>query len=220
MRRFADGSLGRVRIGTSMTVLIYLLPPILSRLKADHPQLEINLKGGLTSTTLRMLRTNSLDLGLCALPIDDPAFEVVPLFNDELVAILPATLPNVPKRVTPAFLSRCPLVLGNENSALHRTIIAWLSAAGPAPKPVMQFDNVEAIKSVVAVGLGASIVPSLCVGAGHVTTANTLVVPLKPHVSRAVGLVQMRGKQDTDAMKIVSAALLGLGATARAGVSG
>jgi DNA-binding transcriptional LysR family regulator len=165
-----------------------------------------------------MLRTNSLDLGLCALPIDDPAFEVVPLFNDELVAILPATLPNVPKRVTPAFLSRCPLVLGNENSALHRTIIAWLSAAGPAPKPVMQFDNVEAIKSVVAVGLGASIVPSLC--AGHVTTANTLVVPLKPHVSRAVGLVQMRGKQDTDAMKIVSAALLGLGATARAGVSG
>jgi DNA-binding transcriptional LysR family regulator len=219
MRRFVDGSLGRVRIGTSMTVLIYLLPPILRRLKADHPQLEINLKGGLTSTTLSMLRTNTLDLGLCALPIDDPAFEVVPLFNDELVAILPATLPNVPKRVTPAFLARCPLVLGNEDSALHRTIIDWLSAAGPMPKPVMQFDNVEAIKSVVAVGLGASIVPSLCVGAGHVTTANTLVVPLKPRVSRSVGLVRMRGKQDTDAMKIVSAALLSLGATARAGVS-
>jgi DNA-binding transcriptional LysR family regulator len=120
--------------------------------------------------------------------------------------------------VTPAFLSRCPLVLGNEDSALHRTIIDWLSAAGPMPKPVMQFDNVEAIKSVVAVGLGASIVPSVCVGAGHVT-ANTLVVSLKPRVSRRVGLVRMRGKQDTDAMKIVSAALLSLGAEARAGVS-
>ena len=219
MRRFLDGSLGRVRIGTSMTVLIYLLPPILSRLKADHPQLEINLKGGLTSTTLSMLRTNALDLGLCALPVDDPAFEVVPLFNDELVAILPATLADVPKRVTPAFLSRCPLVLGNEDSALHRTIMAWLSAAGPMPKPVMQFDNVEAIKSVVAVGLGASIVPSLCLGAGHVTAANTLVVPLNPRISRGIGLVRMRGKQDTDAMKIVSAALLGLGAKPRAGVS-
>ncbi|MEA3021246.1 MAG: hypothetical protein QOK01_98, partial [Alphaproteobacteria bacterium] len=219
MRRFLDGSLGRVRIGTSMTVLIYLLPPILRQLKADHPQLEINLKGGLTSTTLRMLRTNTLDLGLCALPIDDPAFDVVPLFDDELVAILPATLSNVPKRVTPAFLSRCPLVLGNEDSALHRTIMEWLSAAGPMPKPVMQFDNVEAIKSVVAVGLGASIVPSLCLGAGHVTTANTLVVPLKPRMSRGIGLVRMRGKQDTDAMKIVSAALLSLGDSARPGVS-
>src|SRR5262245_51877870 len=44
MRRFDDGWLGSVRVGTSMTVLIYLLPPILRQLKTDHPQLEINLK--------------------------------------------------------------------------------------------------------------------------------------------------------------------------------
>jgi DNA-binding transcriptional LysR family regulator len=66
-----------------------VLPPILQRLKTDHPQLEITLKAGLTANTLRMLQTNELDLGLCALPIDDVAFEVIPLFEDELVAILP-----------------------------------------------------------------------------------------------------------------------------------
>jgi DNA-binding transcriptional LysR family regulator len=153
MRRFGDGWLGRVRVGTSMTVLMYLLPPILRRLKTDHPQLEINLKAGLTTTTLQMLKTNALDLGLCALPIGDPAFETVPLFNDELVAILPAALGHVPKKVTPAFLSRCPLVLGSENSALRRTIMDWLALAGPPPRPLMEFDNVEAMKSVVAVGL-------------------------------------------------------------------
>ena len=54
MRRFADGSLGRVRIGTSMTVLIYLLPRILRQLKSVHPHLEINLKAGLTAATLDM----------------------------------------------------------------------------------------------------------------------------------------------------------------------
>jgi DNA-binding transcriptional LysR family regulator len=41
MRRFDDGWLGRVRVGTSMTILMYLLPPILRRLKTEHPQLEI-----------------------------------------------------------------------------------------------------------------------------------------------------------------------------------
>ena len=51
MRRFTDGWLGRVRIGTSMTVLMYVLPPLLRQLKSDHPQLEINLKAGLTATT-------------------------------------------------------------------------------------------------------------------------------------------------------------------------
>jgi DNA-binding transcriptional LysR family regulator len=207
MRRFDDGWLGRVRVGTSMTVLMYLLPPILRKLKTDHPRLEINLKAGLTAATLQMLKTNALDLGLCALPIEDPAFETVPLFKDELVAILPSDLGHVPKKVTPAFLSRCPLILGNEESALRRTVSNWLALAGPPPKPVMEFDNVEGIKSLVEVGLGASIVPSLCLGAGHVATANTLVLPLNPRVSRQVGLVQMRGKRGTDGVKLVAAAL-------------
>src|SRR4051812_48519518 len=36
MRSFSDGWLGRVRIGTSMTVLMYVLPPILQQLKIEH----------------------------------------------------------------------------------------------------------------------------------------------------------------------------------------
>ena len=145
-----------------------------------------------------------------ALPIEDPAFETVPLFNDELVAILPAALGQVPKKVTPAFLSQCPLILGSENSALRRTIADWLALASPPPRPLMEFDNVEAMKSVVAVGLGASIVPSLSLGAGHVIMANTLVRPLSPRASRQVGLVRLRGKRGTDGMELVSAALLTL----------
>jgi DNA-binding transcriptional LysR family regulator len=155
-----------------------------------------------------MLKANALDLGLCALPIEDPAFETVPLFKDELVAILPAELGHIPKRVTPAFLSQCPLILGSENSALRRTIMDWLALAGPPPRPLMEFDNVEAMKSVVAVGLGASIVPSLSLGAGHIPVANMLVRPLTPRASRRVGLVRLRGKRRTDGMELVSAALL------------
>ncbi len=214
MRKFDDGWLGQVRVGTSMTALMYLLPPILRKLKTDYPQLEINLKAGLTATTLQMLKTNALDLGICAIPIADPAFETVPLFEDELVAILPADLADIPKKVTPAFLSRCPLILGNEESALRRTVAEWLAPAGPPPKPVMEFDNVEGIKSLVEVGLGASIVPSLCLGTGHVATTNMLILPLSPRVSRRVGLVQMRGKRGTDGVKIVAAALLALRAAA------
>src|SRR5439155_13040072 len=186
--------------------LMYVLPPILQQLKTDHPQLEINLKAGLTTATLQMLKTNALDLGLCALPIEDPAFETVPLFNDELVAILPAALGQVPKKVTPAFLSQCPLILGGENSALRRTITDWLALAGPPPRPLMEFDNVEAMKSVVAVGLGASIVPSLSLGAA----ANMLVRPINPRASRRVGLVRLGGKRSTDGMELVAAALLAL----------
>ena len=210
MRKFNDGWLGRVRIGTSMTVLMYALPSILRQLKTKHPQLELNVKAGLTATTLKMLKTNDLDLGLCALPIEDPAFQTTGLFDDELFAILPADLKNVPKKVTAAFLSRCPLILGHENSALRRTITDWLALAGPPPKPVMEFDNVEMIKSLVAVGLGTSIVPGLSLGAGHAVTANIQVVPISPRVKRRIGLVQLKGQRDTEGVKLVATALLAL----------
>jgi len=214
MRRFGDGWLGRVRVGTSMTALMYLLPPILRQLKTEHPQLEINLKAGLTTTTLALLRSNALDLGLCALPIADASFDVVPLFSDELVAILPAQLAAeigpVPNKATPSFLARCPLILGNEDSALRRAVTDWLARTGPPPKPVMEFDNVEAIKSVVAVGLGASVVPSLALGEGHVAAANTVVLPLSPRAARRVALVRLRGKPATDGIEIVAKALLTL----------
>jgi DNA-binding transcriptional LysR family regulator len=210
MRRFGDGWLGRARIGTSMTVLTYLLPPILRQLKTDHPQLEINLKAGLTATTLQMLKANALDLGLCAMPIADPAFEVVPLFRDELVALVPAGFGPVPKRATPAFLSRCPLILGNADSALRRTVTARLARAGTPPKPVMEFDNVETIRSVVAVGLGASIIPSLALGAGRAAAPNMHVLPLSPRASRQVALVRLRGKRVNEGIEIVTRALMGL----------
>jgi DNA-binding transcriptional LysR family regulator len=210
MRRFTDGWLGRVRIGTSMTVLMYVLPPLLRQLKTDHPQLEINLKAGLTATTLRLLKENALDLGLCAMPIADPAFETVPLFADELVAVMPVGLEGIPKTETPTFMSRCALILGNRQSALRRMVMEWLALAGSVPRAVMEFDNVEAIKSVVAVGLGSSLLPGLSLGEGHVAVTNTTVRPIKPRLSRQIALVKLRGKRSTEAVSLASAALLSL----------
>ena len=209
MRRFVDGWLGRVRIGASMTSLIYSLPPILRQLKADYPQLEIEINAGLTATTLEMLKRNTLDLGLCAMPIEDPGFQVIPLFADELVAILPVNVGHLPKRATPGFLSQQPLILCSPASTLRSAITDWLAASGPPPKPVMEFDFVEAMKSVVAAGLGASIVPRSSVEAGHIPK-NTFVVPLSPRLSRQNALVQRRDKKATDGTKIVVAALLAL----------
>jgi len=81
---------------------------------------------------------------------------------------------------------------------------------GSPPKPLMEFDNVEPIKSVVAVGLGCSVVPRMCLGGGHVATARTLVRPLSPSVGRQVGLVRLRGKRSTEGIDLAWAALLKL----------
>jgi DNA-binding transcriptional LysR family regulator len=210
MRGFVHGWVQHVRIGSSMTLLMYLLPPVLRQLKADHPNLEINLKTGLTSGTLRMLKENELDLGLCALPVEDGAFDVVPLLSDAFVAILPATLPHTPETVTPAFLSCVPLILGNKDSALRRSVTEWLAQAGPVPRPVMELDNVEAIKGVVGVGLGSSLVPSLAVRQDKIMATDLAVRPIDPPMTRQIGLAKLHGKHMSHAVSTVYETLLSL----------
>ena len=210
MRQFDDGWLGRVRIGTSMTVLMYALPALLRQLKSKHPQLELTLKAGVTATTLQMLKANNLDIGLCALPIEDPTFHTLPLFEDDLYAIFPPGQRIASKKVSPSFVSQFPLILNNEPAALRRTVAKWFAHAGPMPAPIMEFDNVEAIKSMVAIGLGASVVPGLSLGDGHVPTKNMRIMPLSPKATRRIGLVQLKDKRVTEGVKLVTAALMTL----------
>jgi DNA-binding transcriptional LysR family regulator len=182
----------------------------LRQLKTSHPQLDITLKSGLTATTLRLLKDNQLDLGLCAMPVTDPAFETVPLFRDELVALFPGTLKNIPKTVTPSFMAQCPLILGNRQSALRRAVEDWLAPAHSTYTVVMEFDNVDAIKNVVAVGLGSSIVPRLALPEEHMGARNISIRSLRPRLTRPVALVKLRGKRPTEAVSLVSTALLSL----------
>ena len=85
-------------MGTSATALKYVLPPILQKLKIEHPQLEIQLKADFTAGTLKMLKANTLDFGLCALPIEDPAFETVELSSTNSSLSFPQGFRIFPKR--------------------------------------------------------------------------------------------------------------------------
>ena len=127
---------------------------------------------------------------------------------------MPAHRKDVPKKVTPTFtfMSRCPLILGNEAATLRRTVTDWLALAGPPPKPVMEFDNVETIISLMAVGLDASLVPRLSWAPGHVPVANLRVVPISPRAKRRIGLVKLKGRQNRQGVKLVAMALATLSA--------
>jgi hypothetical protein len=82
--RVADGRLGAGTHRHQLTVLTRLLLSIL-RQRKNLISPTGNLKVRLMSMTLQ----TRPDLSLSAISIKDSAFETVPLFSDELVAILP-----------------------------------------------------------------------------------------------------------------------------------
>ena len=69
MRRFRDGWLGRVRIGTTLTAMMYELPPILKRLHVEHPGIELLVSNMPTRDSVEAIINNTLDFALVTLPV-------------------------------------------------------------------------------------------------------------------------------------------------------
>jgi DNA-binding transcriptional LysR family regulator len=207
MRRFRDGWLGRVHIGTTMTALMYALPPILRELRTAHPGIDIVVTNMATRDSVEKTIRNEIDFGLVTLPVKSAQLNITPLRPETLVAILPATTKNVPKAVTAEYAAQQPLVLEHERGAVHALVMQWLSKYLPLPREPMHLGIVEAAKQAVASGLGMSIVPDVSVAE---PTPHFIVRPLNPPVPCTLALIEHRNKPNDPALEIVRQALLGL----------
>ena len=208
MRRHRDGWLGQVRIGSSTTALIYHLPPVLQRLRREHPNIELVVTTGTTTGVVDRILRNEIDLGVVSLPISERRLDIVALKGEPLVAIFAARTRNLPARVTPQFLLQHPLLLEFARAHVRALIIDWLSAGGTEPRPAMELDNLEAVKRMVASGLGVSIVPAAAIA--DYDKSSLSARPLKPALTRTLALVQRRDKPGDAALEHVRAALMTL----------
>ncbi len=205
MRRFRDGWIGRVRMGTGLSALMYFLPPVIKSLRAEHPGIELLIRNLTTAESVEAILENKIDLGVVTLPIDEPLIRVEALSDERMVAILPADLKGVPEVVDPAYAAHQQLIL--EPGAIQHVVLRWLSQAVPTPKATMVIGTVEALKAVVAVGLGISIVPEMAISGME---KGLVVRPLDPPLQRTLAVIQHHNKSEEKALTIVREAILGL----------
>lgn len=190
--RHADGSTGRVRLGTGATACIFLLPPVLRSLRQRFPGLDITVSTGNTADIVQSVEGNVLDLGLVTLPASGRMLEVIPLLKDPFVAIAPEGT-GLPARVNARELARHPVLLYEPGGQTRRLADAWFARAGVALQPAMSLGSVEAIKELVAAGLGCAVLPRMAVQGARGGTLE--VRPLSPPLRRTLAVVMRRDKK-------------------------
>ena len=192
--RQVEGRAGRVRLGASTGALAWLLPQALETMGRDHPGIDVEVAVLTSQEALSRVQQGTLDIGLVALPqAAVKGLQIVPWRRDPVMAFLPRAW-SVPRTVTPAWLAARPLILNDASTRLHRMTMDWFAAAGERPQPRIELNFNDAIKSLVAAGYGAALLPREEGAAG--LDARLVIAPLTPRLWRPLGFAHRAGRPE------------------------
>ena len=203
IQRQVQGLSGRVRLGASTGAIAHLLPQALDALRQDHPGIDVQVAVLTSQETLAKLAEGALDVGLVALPQSQVAgLSIKPWRRDPVMAFLPAHWAS-PARITPAWLAAQPLILNDTTTRLSRLTTEWFAADGHHPAPRIQLNYNDAIKSLVAAGYGATLLPHEASAA----PADTRITmrPLRPALWRELGVAHRAGHVERSTQHVLDA---------------
>lgn len=147
-----------MRLGTSTTACQYILPPVLREFKESFPHCVIHIEPGDTPDALELLHHNRIDLALTLEPQGQTNLEFRPLFADELQFLVSPLHPWVQAgHVERAEIKRQNFILYTRKSYLSGMIEEYFRTEAIVLSSSIELGNMEAIKELVKLGLGISI---------------------------------------------------------------
>ncbi|MGA2225931.1 MAG: LysR substrate-binding domain-containing protein [Syntrophobacteraceae bacterium] len=163
-QRVARGEIGQLEVGFISGAVYGKVPSIFRLMRTRYPEVSLGLRELTTEEQIEAINANRLDVGLMRPPITVLESLVVKVVAKEpLVAVLPKThrlagqkkIPvralagepflQVPRHITPRFYDQ---------------FVSICAQAGFFPQIVQEARTPQTIVSLVAVGMGVSIVPA------------------------------------------------------------
>lgn len=206
VKRQSQGKAGRVRLGTSTGVVVDLLPLVLQRLERDHAGIDVEVSILGSSEALARLMAGTLDIGLVAMPQPpQPQLVFTPWRSQPIMAYVPQRWREerrVPRRITPGWLAQQPLIFNEATTHLYRLTMEWFAAAGEAPRARIELNYDAAIRSLVAAGYGAALLPVQESDKHEQIDA----LPITPKLTRRLGVAhRLRSGLDGATLRVLQA---------------
>jgi LysR family transcriptional regulator, low CO2-responsive transcriptional regulator len=149
---------GRLRIATSLTACQYILPAVLREFKESFPQCVIYIETGDTARMLQLLDENRVDVAFSLEPRTPCNFVFQEVFEDELLF---HTSPLHPwartGKVERSEIPRQRFIFYTKTSYLVQMVDQYFRRQDIVLPTSMELGNIEAIKELVKLGVGISI---------------------------------------------------------------
>ena len=181
---------GDLRLGVIPTIGPFLLPPMLTELRAAYPQLRLYLKEDLSDGLYHKLLQGELDLVLLALPYPLAEMHVEPLFDDEFVLLLSPGHPlEQAREVRQQDLKGQRLLLLEEGHCLRDHALEACRLKTTETDLVYQGTSLHTLVQMVANGLGITLLPDLALRSEILGDSHLPIRHFRREkVSRSIGL--------------------------------
>jgi DNA-binding transcriptional LysR family regulator len=156
---------GRVRMGATPSMIEGLLAPVLTRFRAEHPQIDLELHEAGSRDLTAELSSGRIDLALLIVPLAAriPELETSVVYTERLVLASPAGA-DMPDRMDVADLVDLPLVMFREGYDLRDVTLRACQAAGFEPRLAVEGGEMGSVLRFVESGLGHAVVPDIVMG--------------------------------------------------------
>lgn len=186
---------GSLLVGASTTIAEFMLPPILGEFNVRYPQVRARLTVANSEAICNAIAAHTLDIGLVEAHVNQPSLQCDVCGDDELQVIC---TPNHPlsKRteVDARSLLGHDFIAREPGSGTREVTDDYLRACGVEPerlKTLMELSSPEALKGVVATGLGFSIASRASFEKER-QLGSLIAIPLRPRLKRTLSLVYQK----------------------------
>lgn len=183
---------GQLDIAAGESTTLYLLPRFVKQFTEAHPGIDLKLHNVTGRDGLAMVRADEADFAVGSMLESHDDIEYQPMFTYDPVLIVALDHPLAKrKRVTLKDVSAYPLILPPSHLTTWRVVDYAFGRHNLNYEVKMEAGGWEVIKKYVALGMGISIVTSICL-----TGDEQLVsLPLSRYFpKRTYGLVIRKGK--------------------------
>lgn len=203
LHQYDDPNYGKITVGASHFVGVYLLPQIIAEYKKLSPNVELSIEILPSQQLIQKLENHQIDFLIMSDQVyfDPHKYQTHTFLSDELTLIASPHNPlSQQKECSFEQLSQQQLIIKPNLSETRKFIFQQFTAEQIAQLKIMEFNSLEGIKHCVINNLGVSIISKLAVT--HELNGQLLVeLPLQTlKFKRGINYILQRDKYVSPAM--------------------
>ncbi len=156
------GRSGSIVLGCATSTANHILPQILRRYVADHPEVDVRVRTGISHDVLDLLLARQVDLALVRLEVHQPGVVSQVVLREPVLLVAPAAHRFSRRQgpLSPADLRGAPFLIYLRQTDYWAQIYGALRQAGADLHLAMELDALEAVHAMALAGLGLAVLPA------------------------------------------------------------